>query len=173
MSIQRKEFHALTGPEVKAIILREVEREIDNSGEFGNIYSFPQIDWTWNLSLNAYDRDDSVIPITAAGTIQNKMATKQIVLENERDFVEQPDAVRFEMGLGEVETVHKGGLIFDEQQPGSGRVQPKAEPAQKRPPHIAGNLDDEEVSNALTGVAVGDTGRVDFSRGINIKERRA
>lgn len=166
--LTQTEFHALTGPEITEIIVREVRRALETSGEFRNIYSYPQIDWEWTLSLRAYDRDHNLIPIETSGRVKNAEASKRIILEHEREFIERPDAVREELGLPTIQTTRRGGLVFDEPVGGSNKVQPKLErvPVQK-----AATLDSD---NDLRGATAGaETGHIDFERerGINIKER--
>lgn len=58
-------YNALTGAELKKIILAEVERELDNAGIEGVGRTFPMVSWHWQLKL--VQRDAQGIPVTDFG----------------------------------------------------------------------------------------------------------
>lgn len=163
------EFHALSGAEVREIIIREVARKLEESGEFRELFAFPQVDWDWNLTMHAYDRDDQVISLNSSGSIRNKEAGKKIVLEYERPFVAVPDEVRAEVGLPLIETTRANGVTFD------APVKP-AGPPRRRPAAEATPIQvavGQNVAPAPPSDAPPEVGAVDFNRGIDVKRRAA
>lgn len=66
-------FNALNGTEVKHLILKEVERQIDLSGEFTNNITFPYLEWEVTAKVLAYPKqrpgEEPAIKVEAGGTI--------------------------------------------------------------------------------------------------------
>jgi hypothetical protein len=46
-----KSYNALTGAEIKATILREIERALDNAGVNSCALTYPLASWSWTLTL--------------------------------------------------------------------------------------------------------------------------
>jgi hypothetical protein len=44
-------YNALTGAELKVIIMREIERAIDNAGINSIAITYPEVCWAWGLSV--------------------------------------------------------------------------------------------------------------------------
>ena len=60
-------YNALNGYELKKIVLREVERAIDNSGVFHISRTFPVVDWNWTLTIKAYPQEPAEDQIAISG----------------------------------------------------------------------------------------------------------
>jgi len=50
-------FNALSGEELKRIIMNEIQRQLDADYRFKNHLTYPQISWAWDLHVKAYPSD--------------------------------------------------------------------------------------------------------------------
>ena len=54
-----KPYNALSGKEVKEIILSEMRRQLDADTRFSQHQTFPLVSWTWKLAINVYPNEPS------------------------------------------------------------------------------------------------------------------
>jgi len=103
-------FNALTGAEVKAIILKEIGRAFDEVSDFRPVVSFPVCRWTWDLKLDVYPRDPPTIELQKSGahvatdaTPEEMTSTQAIELKGQNAVgavgMQAPDQAREEAGL--------------------------------------------------------------------------
>jgi hypothetical protein len=57
-------YNALTGAELKQVILREVERELDHAGINTAGVTYPMASWQWSLTLRQIDPDGNPVADT-------------------------------------------------------------------------------------------------------------
>ncbi|MFH1741008.1 MAG: hypothetical protein ABIH23_18555 [bacterium] len=100
-------YNALNGHELKKIVLREVERAMDNSGIFHISRTFPVVDWNWTLKIKAYPQEPAEDEVgvsrhEAVGPVPDHGQSVEEELKGGREEVGKavaPNAVRTEEDL--------------------------------------------------------------------------
>ena len=171
MALGQREFHALSGQELEQIMLKDMQRTMEESGEFKQLYSYPVVSYRINIDVYAYDRDEQLIELDTTGTIRNQETGKKITLSFERPLITSPDALREEVGLPTIQTTQKNGVTFDEPTPITSHNKPRRRPPASVPNDLKALAQAVGTNEAPTAAAP-ETGSVDFERGINIKARK-
>jgi hypothetical protein len=63
-------FSALSGLEIKKIILNEIERHLDADYRFKNHLTYPMVSWKWMLAAKVYPSDQSDIRVEIEKTVK-------------------------------------------------------------------------------------------------------
>ena len=101
-------FNALTGREVKAIILREIAKAMDQDEQFASHLTYPLIEWDWTVNLRAFAQENSEFKTEASGKItvsQPEPVTVQlagarsVTKSDDHPEGQAPDEARREAGL--------------------------------------------------------------------------
>jgi hypothetical protein len=83
-------FNALSGLELKKIIIKEIERHLDNDFHFRQNVAYPLISWSWKLAANVYPGEPPNFEVN--------IADKQIRASGNEEFVPQSDPVQVDLG---------------------------------------------------------------------------
>lgn len=105
-------FNALTGSEVRQIILNEIARAFDQQPDFRPHITFPEIEWTWELRIKTYPREPGTLTMNGGaqyveqsalgpdGTVDHGGAEERtVVLSGERAVTrdtQAPDEARLD-----------------------------------------------------------------------------
>src|SRR5260370_12324949 len=68
--VSMRVFNALNGIELKKLILTEVQKRLDNDGDFRVNLSYPIVSWEWELTVRVYPRDPAEFVVKAAGAVE-------------------------------------------------------------------------------------------------------
>jgi hypothetical protein len=103
-------YNALSGDEVKQLILKEIEQAFDQVADFRPSVAFPVVRWNFTCALSVYPRDPQDIAIQKVGahvstdaTPEEMTNTTDVILEGQNAVGAQgmlaPDQAREEAGL--------------------------------------------------------------------------
>jgi hypothetical protein len=81
-------FAALNGMEMKKILLKEIERQLDADSRFSQHLTYARIDWRWKLATDSYPAELGQIKIDIGGTIL--APEREGVVRREIPETEQP-----------------------------------------------------------------------------------
>lgn len=96
-------FNALNGLELKKILLKEIERHLDNDFHFRQNVAYPLISWAWKLSANVYPGEPPNFEVN--------IADKQIRAAGAEAFVPQDDPVQVDIGASRDVTAPAGESV--------------------------------------------------------------
>jgi len=89
-------FNALTGEEVRLIILADIAKAMEDDQQFQKHLTYPKVKWSWKLTVEAYPSQPPLFGAEAEGEGTVKPAEPEIVvLEGSRAIVksdENPEA---------------------------------------------------------------------------------
>lgn len=113
-------FNALTGPELKDVILKAVSDEIDLSGEFKAHVTFPWVKFTFKLDVLSYPKqglnDEPEIKVVTTGesnTPASDVPVPIITIDKEV-IIDTPDQARADAKLPiPVAGIGIGGVVVD------------------------------------------------------------
>jgi hypothetical protein len=83
-------FNALNGLELKKILLKEIERHLDNDFHFRQNVAYPLISWQWKLACNVYPGEPP--------TWDASIGPKEIRASGAEGFVPETDPVQVDIG---------------------------------------------------------------------------
>jgi hypothetical protein len=88
------QFNALSGAELKAIILDRISKELDDSGEFSPNLSYPWIKWDFQVRVTTYPKHpvENEPEVVAEGTIENNI-NHELLAETETVEVSVPEPI--------------------------------------------------------------------------------
>jgi hypothetical protein len=64
-------FTPLTGSEIKEILLRKIENQMDADMRFREHLTYPTIKWRWTLEIDTYPNDPGEFAISTQGVVSN------------------------------------------------------------------------------------------------------
>ena len=119
-------FNALNGQELKDLILADIRKELDADPRIESHLTFPVVEWTWELKIDAYPVAEPHMEIEAKGSVGTEEAVEKarkaqtaekIIVKGTRKVSPEgqaPDEARAEVGLPiSVPTPTKDGVTFD------------------------------------------------------------
>jgi hypothetical protein len=122
-------FNALNGAEVKQIILADIDKAMDGDQQFQKHLTYPQVEWTWKLTVKAYPSEPPQFGAEAAGEGTVKATEPEIVVleggravtkSDQNPDAQAPDDVRREAGVPvSMPTKTPGGWVDQPEKPES------------------------------------------------------
>jgi len=88
-----KVYNPLSGDEVKALILREIEQAFNEVGDFRPAVAFPVVRWKWDLTLSVYPRDPQDITLQKVGAHVSTDATPEEMTNTADTILQGQNAV--------------------------------------------------------------------------------
>lgn len=82
-------FNALNGLEWKKIILKEIERNLDNDFHFRQHVAYPLISWQWKMAVNVYPGEPANFEVS--------IGPKEMRAPGMEDFVPEDDPVQVDI----------------------------------------------------------------------------
>ena len=103
--IRKKLYNALTGQELKKLIIDEVTRELDSDSKFRNILTYPNVHFRWQLVVRSYPNEPPEFNKEIEQSLHTEDFNQDPLQEvDERVYeggqaIEQPDKIREEAVL--------------------------------------------------------------------------
>ena len=104
--IPDKPFSALTGDEIREIVLKQISEKMESDTSFAPHLTYPVVEWEWTLSLRSYPaRDDKGIHLQTEGRAESTgtlppLAEDPLTSElTEGHKTDVPDETREEFGI--------------------------------------------------------------------------
>lgn len=79
-------FYALTGQEIKKVILKEIERQLDADYRFRENITYPLINWRWKLACNVYPGEPANWKVVVGPV--NTLAEGAVMPQEDEPYVE-------------------------------------------------------------------------------------
>lgn len=119
-------FNALSGPELKAVILAAIAKKLDDTGEFGGHMAYPWVSYTFKVGIVAYPKQamnaepgivaEQADPVDYGKFPSNAEAPEPATITQVTgsDVIDTPDKARLDADLPlPTMAVGLGGVIVD------------------------------------------------------------
>jgi len=111
MASPNREFNALSGRELKAVIMKEIESAFDSVHDFTtDAVTFPVTRWTWKLDLQCYPREPQGIELQKTGAHVATDATPEEMTNTQPFELQGANAVGAEGMLAPDQAREQAGL---------------------------------------------------------------